>query len=252
MAEKTCESCAGKYDEMLPECPYCGTVNVKGAEAEYLDQLEDVREDMENLKEVPLEEIKKEFVTQGRFLRKVFVTIVIVFLVLIGIYLLREMDWDFGRDRKAEYFWKQENYPVMDELYEKGDYEALREYFTEEKKNPTWNWSHSDFFFLYADLSGLLEVYDWESDGEKWDTYDYALILQAEWQVLHSYEKDGLDEQEQEKLAEYIQIVQEHFDTRWKMNEADYKEISRQVEENHGWIGIEICEKYVEKWLESK
>lgn len=252
MAEKTCESCAGKYDDMLPECPYCGSINYKGAEAEYLEQLEDVREDMENLKEVPAEEIKKEFGKQGRFLSKVFVITAIVLLVLIALYLLRQVDWDPGRDKKADYLWKQENYPIMDQLYENGDYEALREYFTEENKNPTGEWSHSDFFSLYADITELLEMYSWEKEGEELEPFDYALILDQEWTVLHSYEKKRLDEQEQEKLSEYIQVVQENFDTRWRMSEADYEEISRQVEENNGWISLKICETYVEKWLESK
>lgn len=251
MAEKICESCGGNYDDMLPECPYCGSVNYKGAEAEYLGQLEDIRQDMEDLKEVPKEEIKKEFGKQGQFLRKVLVTIVIIFMVLIGLYLLMQADWGSGRNEKSDFLWKQENYPIMDQLYENGDYETLRQYYTEES-NPTWEWSHDDFFTLYMRITELMEVYNWERNGEETDAYGYALILQAEWQVLYSSEKAGLDEQEQVKLAEYIQTVQENFDTRWRMTEAEQEEISRQVEKNHGWISIEICEAYVEKWLESK
>jgi len=88
MTEKICESCAGKYDDMLPECPYCGSINYKGAEAEYFNQLEEVREELEDLKEVPVEETKQEFRKQGQFLGKVFLVTVIVLALLILLYFL--------------------------------------------------------------------------------------------------------------------------------------------------------------------
>lgn len=252
MTDKICESCAGKYNEMLSECPYCGSVNYVGAEAAYFDRLEEVREDMEDLKQVPAEEIKEEFGKQGRFLGKVFVIIALVFLVFIFLYLLVQVDWDSDRDQKADYLWKQENYPLMDQLYENGDYEALREYFTEENKVLVSEWSHCDFFNLYVDIAELFEMYSREREDGELDSYDYVLLLDKEWTVLHSYEIENLDEQEQERLAQNMQAVQESFDTRWKMTAADYEMICQQVEENNGWISLEICENYVGKWLESK
>lgn len=252
MAEKICESCAGKYDDMLPECPYCGSINYKGAEAQYLNQLENVRENMEDLKEVPLEETKKEFHKQGRFLIKVIVLTAIVLVVLAALYLLMQIDWDPGRDTKADYLWKQEHYPIMDELYENGDYEALREYFAEGKENPTGGWPHSDFYYIYVDITELLELYGWEEEGQELEPFDYAMILYEEWGGLSSFQNNTLDEQELEKLSDYKSLIQEKFDTRWNMSEAEYEELCRQVEENHGWISLDICEVYVEKWLTTR
>lgn len=252
MAEKICESCAGKYEDTLPECPYCGSVNYKGAEAQYFNQLKEVREELEDLKEVPVEETKQEFRKQGRFLGKVFLVTVIVFVLLIILYFLLQADWGFHRDSKADYLWKQQNYPLLDELYEKGDYEALREYFTEENDYPIGEWSHSDFYYLYVKSTELLELYHWEKEWGELEPFDYVIILHDEWEVLYSQESRMLDEQENERLAEYQQVVQESFDTRWEMSETDFEEISRQVEENYGWISLEICETYVEKWLNSK
>jgi len=252
MTEKICESCAGKYDDMLPECPYCGSINYKGAEAEYFNQLEEVREELEDLKEVPVEETKQEFRKQGQFLGKVFLVTVIVLALLILLYFLLQADWGPRRDSKADYLWKQQNYPLMDKLYEKGDYEALREYFTEENENPTGEWSHSDFYYLYMDATELLELYRWEKEWGELEPFDYVIILHDEWEVLYSDESRMLDEQEKERLAEYQQVIQEDFDTRWEMSETDFEELSRQVEENYGWISLEICETYVEKWLNSK
>ena len=66
-----CSSCGAEFDNDMAKCPYCGTMNYEGAEKEYLEKLEDVREDLDDLNEVPLEETKKEFKKQGRLIRKV-------------------------------------------------------------------------------------------------------------------------------------------------------------------------------------
>ena len=64
-----CESCGAEFDDDLPKCPYCGFVNLKGAEKEYMKKLEDFREDM-GVDDVPLEELKDTFQKQGKRLKK--------------------------------------------------------------------------------------------------------------------------------------------------------------------------------------
>ena len=39
-----CNSCGAEFEDTLPKCPYCGSLNYKGAEAEYLGKLEGMRE----------------------------------------------------------------------------------------------------------------------------------------------------------------------------------------------------------------
>ena len=48
MSGKTikCESCGGEFDASLVRCPYCGTAYEPAAEEEYMDKLEDVRDDL--------------------------------------------------------------------------------------------------------------------------------------------------------------------------------------------------------------
>ena len=35
-----CSSCGAKFRQSLPKCPYCDTLNYKGAEAEYMGRLQ--------------------------------------------------------------------------------------------------------------------------------------------------------------------------------------------------------------------
>jgi len=41
-----CETCGAEFDASLVRCPYCGTAYEPAAEDEYMDKLEDVREDL--------------------------------------------------------------------------------------------------------------------------------------------------------------------------------------------------------------
>ena len=55
-----CSSCGAEFEDILPKCPYCGSLNYKGAEAEYLGKLESMRQDMQQLEQVPEKELKKK------------------------------------------------------------------------------------------------------------------------------------------------------------------------------------------------
>ena len=37
-----CSSCGAKFRQSLPKCPYCDTLNYKGAEAEYMGRLQSI------------------------------------------------------------------------------------------------------------------------------------------------------------------------------------------------------------------
>ena len=47
-----CSSCGAEFEDTLPKCPYCGSLNYKGAEAEYLGKLESMRQDMHDIGQV--------------------------------------------------------------------------------------------------------------------------------------------------------------------------------------------------------
>ena len=44
-----CRSCGAEYPADSASCPYCGTMNLPAAETEYLDRLEGIRDNLEEL-----------------------------------------------------------------------------------------------------------------------------------------------------------------------------------------------------------
>ena len=60
-----CSSCGGECSEELANCPYCGSTLLAGAEKKYMEQLRDVKDRMEDLDAVPLEETRSAIRKQG-------------------------------------------------------------------------------------------------------------------------------------------------------------------------------------------
>uniref|UniRef100_UPI0040560CE8 hypothetical protein n=1 Tax=Acetatifactor sp. TaxID=1872090 RepID=UPI0040560CE8 len=246
MANKIiCNFCAGEFDEMEPKCPYCGSMNYKGAEAEYFDKLENVRGNMEGLEQVPGEETKKEFRKQGKFLKKVFLILFVIIAIFAGLYFWSEARYQ--RDDKKDFLWRQEHYPIFDDLYEAGDYDEILRLMTEDYEGePVWEWEHAEFIELYDSALKMKDILREEQNAGKLSKIACGLLLSYEWDMM-SIPFCDLEEQECEFLAEYEEIARDDLETRWNMSEEDYNMFYQQLVD-YGWVSYLDCEDYVDQW----
>lgn len=241
-----CPSCGGEFEDMLPKCPYCETLHIKGAEAEYMEKLEDVREDMAELGEVPEKETRKEFKRQGTFLGKIFAVIAIPVLVLVLLFVWSNREDE--RDIQAEYLWKQENFPKMDEMYEQGAYDALREFYIEAllDDKPVSDWEH--IWFCYA-LNDLYEMEQfWELEQENLRDSDYASFLYCGWRFKKGRGTAYLTGEQVELLTPRIEQAMEKFEEYWQFDAEAIEAFEKELEKNDGHISYDYCMKYVKKW----
>ena len=146
-----CNHCGAEIDDLMPKCPYCETMLPKGAEAEYMEKLYNIQEDMEELNEIPMEVVRKEVKHQGRRIRKI-AGITIILFVILGIILFYN-EKKYERNHTEDYIWGQENFPVMSEMYENGEYEALLEFYmnASEDDRPVWDWEYYDAFMEWME-----------------------------------------------------------------------------------------------------
>ena len=77
-----CSSCGAEFEDTLPKCPYCGSLNYKGAEAEYLGKLESMRQDMQQLEQVPEKELKKKLKKKQKFVIKLLILLAALAAIL--------------------------------------------------------------------------------------------------------------------------------------------------------------------------
>ena len=149
--EFNCESCGALLKDSMARCPYCGTLIPGGAEREYMQKLDSIREDMEELCSVPEQSLKTELRRQGRRMRKIIAAATVVALLLAGLFVLQNRRYD--RDNTADFIWSRENFPRFTELYESGEYDALYELVMQamDEDRPIWDWEYCEEFFDYLE-----------------------------------------------------------------------------------------------------
>ena len=77
-----CSNCGAELKESDVTCPYCGMLQPAAAESEYMQKLEHLKQDVQNLKAVPTKEYTRELRHQGIFTAKIVLIIFCIFLLL--------------------------------------------------------------------------------------------------------------------------------------------------------------------------
>lgn len=154
MREAECPNCGAAFSAEETRCPYCGYINPEGAEAKYMNNLDEKRRDLDKVDDTArtgyFHEMKKG---SGTALKTVLITALVI-LVLVGIWSLAEHGiFDRNRnDYAEELVWEHSRFEEYDQMYEAGRYEELIEAIAEDsEEHNVWNWNHYDEFMEIAD-----------------------------------------------------------------------------------------------------
>ena len=140
-----CRSCGADYSAKLPNCPYCGTMNLPAAEQAYMNKLENMRSDLEGLGGLAGRQAKKGFRSMRRKLLIAAMLLCLAAALLYGLHLRREKA-ETQRE-KAEFLWQRTAFAEMDAYYASGDYESLLQlyYDAQDAGHHVWQYRHSSF-----------------------------------------------------------------------------------------------------------
>lgn len=249
-----CPNCGKEYDEDLPKCPSCDSTNLKGAEKEYLKQLENVREDMEDLEEVSGEEIRREVKSQSRRIRKILLICLGTVAALAAVfYISRNGICRDERDYKAEYLWQQENFPEMDRLYEAGDYEALYTFCASEEnagESGMYSWEHYPFVMAYSSCKSVEQYLEYVQETPRSEGV-LTLLFSYEWDVKGILQhQEDYTEAEFAALQPMLEKSEADFESRWRMSPEEYEALYTEFENAGGiYLDYNTCKEYVKNWL---
>lgn len=126
-----CENCHAPIPEESAKCPYCGAFNASGGERQYMEQLYDLKEDVEEISEVPKQAYRREMGKIGRILFRTFLVFagLAAFCGAVAYLFHKSMDYEVSpEEMKAQAAWEREVFPKLDALYEVGDYEGVLDY----------------------------------------------------------------------------------------------------------------------------
>ena len=241
-----CNSCGAEFEDTLPKCPYCGSLNYKGAEAEYLGKLEGMREDMQQLEKVPEQELKVKIRKKQKFVVKVLIILAVLATVFATVVFAAR--YTKPRDTRADYQWEKENFPILDRLYQQQDFEGLTNFYVQaiEEDKTIDRWEHSGIFPRLLSCQSAKKYLEMEQSGETLLEYQQVQLLDDYW-TMRGLEYGGLNltDEDKEYIRSYVEATLNSMEGRYTFTGEEEKKFIDRLQNNYGYPGYEICEEYI-------
>lgn len=253
-----CPNCGAEMDISEPKCPHCGYINETGAEAQYMNKLDDVRQRLDNVDEEAAAGYGKNYLK----LVKIIVKTLVIMIILAVVYLLvarhienkiRDTGNALGDDMLKEMSWQRDNFPIYDEIYESGDYDKLvATIFSDEtSSHNVWEWKHYNFARKYQDYLQVKETLE-KIESEGWsDYYAKNLTYYCFYYYYENYKTNSVDkvaEEEEEILKPYVEYIIDVLHNRLGYTDADMEELKDKVTSEYGNVQYDKCEKIALKY----
>jgi len=260
MAKIFCSNCGAGFEKDEPNCPYCGYISYPGAEEKYMQDLGKIRQNLDDIDNNIVKENK------NTVLKYVLIILVIMLVAAINIFIIistmkkLEDDWyedhNEGPTAKERLLWENENFPIIDEMYEAGDYDGILEFENElyEKSSPygIMEYEHADFLMVYRMHKEITEGIAVLDKGDKLSEYNaHSMVYNTLW-FYFNYEKDGyyeFTEEEKQLIAGYKAEALDCLFNRLHFTEEEILENESRFKKN-GYMDYSKCSDYADKIYE--
>ena len=192
-----------------------------------------------------------------RDLRKIFVIVAVFFAAIGGIVLFETVmsgntQGQVDKRNREKYLWIQENYPILDEMYEKEDYEGLLAKFLESGNAGIYDWEHYDLLTALEKISIIREgdmqlvdeaVQRYGEDSEEALRERAALFsdeLELRYLSLHAKEAE-----DRERIASLSEEYLKDLTERFSLTEEELAELDRLMVKNYGTMTNKECRDYL-------
>lgn len=267
---KQCENCGADYDIMEPACPYCGTFNAVGGEKQYMEHMEDIREDVENLSDTAGSAYTEEIKKTGNIVIKTIIAAAVFGMLLFGFFKLCDY-LTFGNyskaDVKKQLMWEQENFPILNAWYDAGEYEKILEFRyhmyddKENEKISLYDWEHFEFMEMYAWRDYCFNELELAKQATKKKDIKrhVSWALQDTVHMMFDLRMDSLTEKEKEQVTGWQKEVEETVLPALNVNFEEAKQIYENSLEEKAYsdksagtymvFNWSMCEKAVEPYV---
>jgi len=164
MGKIKCKNCGASFDDELSNCPYCGTMNKKGAYREFRMKISAMIDSILGLKDDIHSSVSK--IIFGSFLRSL---ILIVLIVGLGFVFSRFINVNYMSDKKydeeayEEIIWMDEHLDALNEAFENDDFKTIEKIYYE-RTGAVSRWSHYPDYCLRSEFAEIM-------GEEKFDEY---------------------------------------------------------------------------------
>ena len=249
-----CGNCGGEITDKDAYCPYCGVMNVRAAETEYMEKLEDIRENTEKLGDEGGRHTKKEVRRVGRLAVIIFA---IVAVLVLGLFVFSwAMDHFFygnGRDARDEAAFKEKYFPKLEELYASGDMDATCDYLNEiggeDGAEVLQMWPHYKYISYYMDYKIVHAIPGTELDNDFWNL-KYGEVLYAGIELIYQagyFGQKNMSAEETEKVKGYASEAEDIFSEYFSLDKSELDEIYRDCTDEEGYVYYTKIQEWAKK-----
>lgn len=257
-----CPNCGAGINERDAACPFCGYINLAGAEEKFMRDIKKTQQDLSNIPEIQKAEYKKSMSKSSKI---IFITVgitAIVAAVILGIHLLfdRVIFSYTETDAKAQMIWNNENYPILDEMYANGDYDGIIEFeydlYDKNAKEKTeyrmYDWEHYDFISGYRNYKNIEDSIAYLDKGEELSRYGKEnLVYYCVWFCYKQYDQPKtymtFTDEEIEILDGYREITNDYMFGRLGFTQEEVDALLKEAVDDYGYLNAKECYEYGKK-----
>lgn len=242
-----CCNCGAEMEKDSSRCPYCNAINEIGAEKQYKRQLGELKEDLEDLSQVPENAYKKEMLVTWKRAAAITIAVMTVLAAALGITFLhrRAEERYFETDIKKQLLWEAENFPKFDAWYEAGDYDAIVEAQEQayEEGFHIWDWEHGRFISAYEGYRYCIEARERlkSKEGANEDLAQY--VLGEVMLLLFFLKEEGYAEEDWQIMQSWAPELEAILYEDMKFTEEETAELYEKINKD-GYIDYDACDKY--------
>lgn len=253
-----CPHCGAEYEEGLLHCPYCKSVDDYQDETEYLEDLDELKDKLED---IPEEAIRQQGRVQAKQAVRDFKKILWILFIgaaLIGSLVVMEVVTTGStrgqRDQRnrEKYLWIQENYPILDEMYENEDYEGLLAKMNESNNSGIYDWEHYDLLTALQDID-MIRKYDLEllNNAEKRHGKDSEEALQEQANLfsdelqLRYLSLHAKEEEDRERISRLSEEYTKDLVERFSLTEEELADLDKRMVQNQGYLTNKECREFL-------
>ena len=262
MERIVCPNCGASIYENEAKCPFCGYINIPGAEEKFMRDMHHTEEQLSQIPELQKAEYRKHMSKNSKIILVTIAIAALVAAILGGVYLLFEhVIFSYDEvDVKAQMLWERETFPILDEMYEAGDYDGIIQYeydlYDENEANKTnyniYDWEH--FYFIngyrrYQDVEEYIDVLD---KGLELNDYQAEnIVYECMWFHYREYDIDNeyipYTDEEIAMLDGYREVIDSYFYERLGFTDEEIEKLYQDVQMEYGGLDMKKCWKYARK-----
>ncbi|MDO5132192.1 MAG: zinc ribbon domain-containing protein [Eubacteriales bacterium] len=239
-----CSQCGAMIPPGEARCPYCGSAYAPAAEREYMEKLEQVREDLDRVGEAGAEASHREIRhVSSRVLRILGVTLIIALLLACAAYWHRQRE---NTENRKEYLWQQTAFSELDQLYEEGEYDAVLEkiHTYEKEGHKIYRWEHLSLFEIYESTIYVDRFLESRAKG-LFEEEDAVVLLYDELKFRGIDHQSGVPAADLERIHAMTAPYENDLTEIFRMSEEDLAFFDRRLSESGGYPTFSDCEEYV-------